>query len=139
VDHNVADIDFVTFSMYPDHWAYFAEWGEYANGSYVGTGVHNDSIDWWTNDTGITWRDDDLPWLGEGGYDNWVKQHTDWATINLSMPVVLQEAGMYTNHTKPLKDRYYAQLIDNFYNIPFNYYHYKIGHENHLQTDSYLQ
>ncbi|MBA7694278.1 hypothetical protein ES703_102885 [subsurface metagenome] len=42
-------------------------------------------------------------------------QNVKWAN-DLGMPVLLQEAGYLTDHNKSIKDRFYQQMIHNFYN-----------------------
>ena len=123
-DHNNTGVDFATYALHPDQWQYFAERSEHDGGGWVteDTGT-NDYIDWWTNDTGLSYNNRYegsfipayTPALGRYGYDNWVAQNVKWAN-ELGMPVLLQEAGYLTVHEAAIKDRFYQQMIHNFYN-----------------------
>jgi len=121
-DHETTGVDFATYALHPDQWKYFAESSEHDGGGLVteGTGT-NAYIDWWTTDSGLSYNNkyhlDDtyyLPDLGRYGYDNWVEQNVAWVN-DLGMPILLQEAGYKTDHTKAIKDRFYEQMIHNFY------------------------
>ena len=122
-DHNNTGVDFATYALHPDQWQYFAERSEHDGGGYVTEGTGTDAyVDWWTNDSDLSYnnRDHDdvpayIPALDRYAYDNWVTQNVKWAN-DLGMPVLLQEAGYLTSHDKTIKDRFYEQMIHNFYN-----------------------
>ena len=124
-DHNGTGVDFATFALHPDQWAYFAERSEHTGntGDWVDEGTgSNDFVDWWTNDTNVSFNNRYegsyvpayTPALARGNYDNWVTQNVKWAN-ELGMPVLLQEAGYLTSHDKTIKDRFYEQMIHSFY------------------------
>lgn len=124
-DHNNTGVDFATFALHPDQWAYFAERSEHTGntGDWVDEGTgSNDFVDWWTNDTNVSFNNRYegsyipayTPALARGNYDNWVTQNVKWAN-ELGMPVLLQEAGYLTSHDKTIKDRFYEQMIHSFY------------------------
>jgi len=126
-DHETTGVDFATFALHPAPWKYFAERSEHTGTSddWVTEDVNtNTYVDWWTDDTGISynnrWTGSNVPAytpaLARAEYDNWVEQNVAWANNLLGMPILLQEAGFPTAYSKTIKDRFYEQMIHNFYN-----------------------
>jgi len=105
------NVDFATLHFYPDHWDWFA------TSSGQPAGIDQNKVDWWSDDTGITWLDGAAydPALGVGGYDNWPKQHADWAETLLDKPVILEEIGFKKSHAAALADDFFQQSIDSFF------------------------
>ncbi|KKM58844.1 hypothetical protein LCGC14_1548820, partial [marine sediment metagenome] len=123
-DHNNTGVDFATYALHPDQWKYFAERSEHSTDDWVLEDIDTNAyVDWWTNDTGLSYNNRYeggyvpayTPALARHAYDNWVAQNVKWAN-DLGMPVLLQEAGYLTNHNQAIKDRFYQQMIHNFYN-----------------------
>ena len=125
-DHNNTGVDFATFALHPDQWKYFAERSEHTGEgqNWVTDSINTNAyIDWWVNDSGISYNNryeasyvpSYTPALARGDYENWVVQNVRWAN-EMDMPILLQEAGYLTNHSHEIKDRFYEQMIHNFYN-----------------------
>jgi mannan endo-1,4-beta-mannosidase len=123
---NFSNIDYATFALHPDEWAYFAERSEgETNGSWITDNVESDNfINWWTNMTNITYNNRYssgneplfIPDEGRHGYKAWTIQQVEWAKELLNMPVVCQEVGYKSSHPDAVRNKFFNQSIYNFFN-----------------------
>jgi mannan endo-1,4-beta-mannosidase len=134
-NQNLGNLSIATYNINPYQWDWFAQRSEYAtNLDWADEGWNTSKvIDWWTNNTSLSYNNryeiaytpNYNPNLGRHGYKDWVRQHVDWANVNLSKPVMAMEV-LYPlrkgkvavdgdKATYDLRVRFFNQTVKNFF------------------------
>jgi hypothetical protein len=124
--HNTTGVDFATFAMHPNQWDWFVQRSENAtDGGWLTGGVaDNRTINFWTWGAGYTLNNrytggllpaNWIPRYPRHGYKNWVAMNTNISN-SLNLPVLAQEVAYPTAQPKNLRDKFFQQGINSFFN-----------------------
>jgi hypothetical protein len=134
-NQNLGNLSIATYNINPYQWDWFAQRSEYATDlDWADEGWNTTKvIDWWTNNTSLSYNNryetgyipNYNPNLGRHGYKDWVRQHVDWANINLSKPILAMEV-LYPlrkgkvaidgdKATYDLRVKFFNQTVKNFF------------------------
>jgi hypothetical protein len=134
-NQNLGNLSIATYNINPYQWDWFAQRSEYATDlDWADEGWNTTKvIDWWTNSTSLSYNNryetdyvpNYNPNLGRHGYKDWVRQHVDWANVNLSKPIMAMEV-LYPlrkgkvavdgdEATYDLRVKFFNQTVKNFF------------------------
>jgi hypothetical protein len=134
-NQDLGNLSIATYNTNPYQWDWFAQRSEYATDlDWADEGWNSSKvIDWWTNNTSLSYNNryeagyvpNYNPNLGRHNYKDWVRQHVDWSTTNLSKPVIDMEtlyplrAGKVATDgdkaTYALRAKFFNQTVKNFF------------------------